>query len=289
MIFAILLAMQGLSPESAAVMDRSRREATERRANEASAQANARAQAEETLPLSPEIAARLQKCLDAAIADPATGIIAANEWEMAGGSYHAMQCRAFAHARAEQWDQAEKAFDTAARTAQKAGSAADAARLSAQAGNAALAGGQAQRALGHFDAALANGMADGLAKGEAFLDRGRANVTLGRLEAGRSDLDQAIKLAPQDPLVWLLSATLARRMNDLPRATKDIAQAVRLASDDASVALEQGNIAILSGDETTARSAWNRAISLAPQSPQAKAAREALAQLDTPPATPAAQ
>jgi Flp pilus assembly protein TadD len=88
-----------------------------------------------------------------------------------------------------------------------------------------------------------------------------------------------------------LSATLARRMNDLPRAQTDIAEALKLASDDASVQLEAGNIAALSGDADAARTAWQAAAKLAPGTATADNARAALAQFDTPaaaPATPAA-
>ena len=70
------------------------------------------------------------------------------------------------------------------------------------------------------------------------------------------DLDQAEKLATDDPLVWLLSATLARRAGNLPRALDDIQQAMKLASDDASIALEGGNIAMASDKPDAARTAW---------------------------------
>lgn len=297
MITALLLTLQAgtLSPEVRAVMDRARREAAERRAEERTAPPTAAPAAPSTgqgkaLPLDPDTAARLQQCLDTAMADPADGVKRANEWAVAGGSFSALQCRGFAHARAEQWDLAMTAFDTGATEALKSGRNADAARLWAQAGNAALAGGQAASALSYLDSALATGMADTLARGEAFLDRARANVALGKAERARTDMDQALILAAADPLTWLLSATLARRMNDLARAAKDIAQAATLSPDDASVALEQGNIAVLSGDDAGARAAWTRAVKLGPGTPQADAAKASIAQLDgapSPAVTPA--
>lgn len=283
MIVALLFAMQGASPETDAVMDRSRREAASQRAlsaDEASAvRAKEEAQQERLLPLSREVAAKLQSCLGAATQDPAAGVKFASEWAVAGGDYIASQCRGFAHAKAEQWDQAIAAFDSAAMQAQKAGGSSDAARLWGQAGNAALAGGQAEAAIGYFDAALGHGLPNGLAKGEIYLDRARAQVSLNKLDTARADMNQAIALAPADPLVWLLSAALARRTNDLTRAWADIGEAVKRSPDDASVALEQGNIAMLTGREADADAAWRRAIALAPQSEQAKAAREALAQI----------
>jgi tetratricopeptide (TPR) repeat protein len=287
MIFALLLAAQDYSPETHMVMDRARQQAQQERGlqtDEAAAQKSSFGQQSETkpdtLPMSAEMAAKLQSCLYQAIANPEAGIARANAWAMEGGSFHALQCQGFAHARAGQWDLASSSFDTAATQAQKLGSGGDAGRLWAQAGNAALAGGKALGAIGYFDAALGGGMADGLAKGEIYLDRARANVSLGKNEAARGDMDKALLMAAPDPLAWLLSATLARRMNDLPLASAHINQAVTLAQDDAAVALEQGNIAVLRGDDTLARSAWTRAIRLAPDRPEGKAAQASITQLD---------
>ncbi|MBB6124489.1 hypothetical protein [Sphingobium subterraneum] len=284
MIIAALLLLQGYSPETEAVMNRSRQQAQERRAATSSARGTKAGGEGATgslvaLPLPPEVAARLQACLDTAIADPTEGAKVASEWALAGGSYHAAQCRGFAFSRAEQWDQAITAFDAGAAEAEKAESSLDAARLWVQAGNAALAGGKPDSARGYFDAALGHGLPDGLPKGEVYLDRARANVALDDLMAARTDMDVALNQAPQDPLAWLLSATLARRMNDLVRAKADIARAGQLSPDDASVALETGNVAMLTGDEAAARAAWTKVQTIAPDSEQGKAARAALAQL----------
>lgn len=283
MLLPLLLAA-AIPPEAGYVLDRSRREA---RAERAQRQAEQARSADATLPLDPAVAAKLQACLDAANGEVAAGLKFAAEWQAEKGGHHALQCKGFAHARAEQWDEATAAFVAAAGEARAAGAENDAARLWAQAGNAALAGGKADVALGHFDAALGHGLPEGLAKGEVYLDRGRAHVALGKMSEARADLDQALILAAPDPLAWLLSATLARRMDDLVRAARDIGEAVRLAPDDLSVALEQGNIAALSGDDKTARTAWERVVSKAPDSPQAKAAQAGLAQL--PPVAGAAQ
>ena len=81
-------------------------------------------------------------------------------------------------------------------------------------------------------------------------------------------------------VAWLLSATLARRQNDMVRARNDIAKALKRAGDDAAVQLEAGNIAVLSGDEAGARAAWTRVTEIAPSGAQASAAKAALAQFD---------
>ena len=102
------------------------------------------------------------------------------------------------------------------------------------------------------------------------------------LTKARSDLDAAAKLVPQDPLIWLLSASLARRTGDLDRARTDIAEAARLSPDDASVALEAGNIAAMMGNDAAARTAWEAAVKIAPEGPQGKAAAKALEQFGGP-------
>lgn len=278
MILLLMLALQGASPETDAVMARSRREAAA--ARQALREASA---PQAVLPLAPETAAKLQACLDSATADPDAGIRAANDWRMAGGSFHARQCLGFAYAKADRWAPATVAFAQAAEEAERAGDVSSSARLWAQAGNAALASGEAAKARDHFDAALARGMADGLAKGEAYLDRARARVALNDLPGARQDLDIALDLAPRDPLAWLLSATLARRSGEMTLAQSHIARAVQMAPDDASVALEEGNIAILTDHADVARSAWQRAVRLSGQSTAGKAAAESLARLDAKP------
>jgi tetratricopeptide (TPR) repeat protein len=288
-LLAALLMMQAYSPETEAVMNRSRERAAEKRAAkaaeagaadaDAATSANARQGVDKPMPMAPDVAAKFQACLDAGTSDPDAGIRFAEAWRIDKGGFHARECMGFSLARAERWPAALVALEQAADDAERAGSVPDGARLWAQAGNAALAGGDAAKAKSDFDAALARGLQDGVGKGEVQLDRARAMVALKDLPAARTDLDNALGLVPQDPLAWLLSATLARRMNDLPLAQKHIAQAVKLSPDDASVALEEGNIAILSSHEDVAKLAWERALKLSPDSGPGKAAAANLTQL----------
>jgi len=298
MILPFFLLLQGITPEAAAVMDRSRRQADERRISEAQdAEARAHVQpaptstlsptdpaAQSALPIPPQYAARFQKCIDMAVDDADAALVEANAWQLAGGSFYARQCEGFAYARADRWTAAQASFRQAASMAEIANDPASA-RLWAQAGNAALADKDAAGARAAFDAAIAHGLHDGLEKGEAYLDRARAFVMLNDPEAARRDLDTALEQVPADPLAWLLSATLARRTGNLDVARAQIAKAVKLSPDDASVALEEGNIAILSGADDIARTAWTRATKLAPDSPSAKSATANLAQLAAAPAT----
>ena len=220
---------------------------------------------------------RFAECMDLATSDPAAGQANAARWRLEGGGAAARQCLGVAYANQQRWESAAGAFEEAAREAELAKEA-GAADYWAQAGNAWLAAGDPAKARAALNAALASGTLKGLALGEAHLDRARALVAAGDADSARSDLDQALVDAADDPLAWLLSATLARRTGDVPRAKKDIAEALKRAPDDASVQLEAGNIAAMARDETEARTAWTRAIELAPGSPTADAARKALEQ-----------
>jgi tetratricopeptide (TPR) repeat protein len=241
-------------------------------------------------PASPAVAApvptveetRFKACVALIDEDPAKAITEADNWRLSGnGGVLSRQCLGMAYAAQERWLPALAAFEQAARQAETLRDS-RAARIWVQAGNAGLAAGDAPRAQSAFNAALAAGVLKGAEAGEVHLDRARALVLQRQNAAARTDLDAALKLVPQDPLGWLLSATLARRMGDLKRAQADIAEAAKRSPDDASVALEAGNIAALSGADEAARTAWSAAVKLAPDSPAGKSAAAALAQFNVP-------
>jgi tetratricopeptide (TPR) repeat protein len=222
--------------------------------------------------------ARFENCVAMIDTDPAKAIDLASSWQLQGGGVLARQCAGLAYGEQKRWQSAAAAFEGAARLAETTGDG-RAAVLWVQAGNAALAANDPAKARSFLDAALARGQLIGDAGGEAHLDRARALAALGDLKGARVDLDAALKLVPADPLGWLLSATLARKMQDLPRARTDITEAAARSPDDASVALEAGNIALLSGHEDAARTAWEAAVKNAPNSYSGKSAAEALARL----------
>lgn len=273
-LLLLAAAMQpSLSPETEAVMG-PRKPAEARRV---------RRDAPASAPPAPLIAPRLAACIDAAEQGATAGIGRARNWVAeAPGDADAWHCLGYSEAQAGDYRAAADAFEKGAAIA----SDAPAARLWAQAGNAALAGGDARRGVAALDRALAVPSFTGFARGQALLDRARGRVALDELAQARTDLDAALTLTPADPLAWLLSATLARRMDDLPLARAHIAEAARRSPDDASVALEQGVIAVLSGSDAEARSAFARAQTLAPASRQALAAADYLRQLEAPAAGP---
>lgn len=215
-------------------------------------------------------------CIALAAEDP----VAAERRALLDRSAAGRGCLGLALAGQDRFDAAAAAFEEAARAAELARDG-TAARYWALAGNAWLAGKDAAKARSALDAALAAGTLTGLERGEAALDRARALVAIGDTKAARADLDLAVKDAADDPLAWLLSATLARRMGDLGRARADIAQALRRSADDAQVQLEAGNIAAAGGDEAGAKAAWREAVRLAPDRPAGQSAARALTQFGT--------
>lgn len=229
----------------------------------------------------PALQARYEACLDLATNAPDHAKAEATEWRLHGGGFFARQCLGMAYSNLQQWAPAADEF---AQAAQEAEVARDprAAQYWAQAGNARLAGGDAAKARAALDAALAAGTLAGLQLGEAEFDRARALVALGDLPAARADIDHALEHARADPLIWLSSATLARRMGDLRRAKADIIEAYDRSPDDGAIHLEIGNIAMMAGDAGAARGAWQDAIRIAPKSAAAEQARAAIAQTEAP-------
>jgi len=218
---------------------------------------------------------RFADCVALVEADPQAAIATAEAWRMSGGNLNARLCLGLAYAAQKRWP--------AARLTEKENDARSAS-FWVQAGNAALAAGEYDQARTALDAAIISGLLKGAEAGEAQLDRARALAAKSRLSEARADIDAALKLVPQDPLGWLLSATLARREENLTRAAADIEEAAKRSPDDAAIALEAGNIALLSGAPEAAKKAWEAAVRLAPDSPSGRSAKSALAQFDASPA-----
>ena len=229
---------------------------------------------------------RLRLCIENAGKDSATSLAQASAW-VAGakgvGRSKPLECLGQVYTVLLRWDAAESAFAEAAQVT-PASDGARRAALFAQAGNAALAGGHADRALIHLDAAVGVPGIAPLARGQAEIDRARALVALDRLEDAVEALAAAQRDAPEDPAAWLLGATVARRRGDLAAAQRQIEVAGSLASTDPEVGLEAGVIAMLDGREAAARKAWQSVMLVAPGSKPAETAKAYLGQLGDAPA-----
>jgi tetratricopeptide (TPR) repeat protein len=226
---------------------------------------------------------RFNDCQKLIATDPASAIVNASEWRKAGGKYLAEACLASAYVASEKYAEAAKSFESAAAAATKAGDQ-HGPRFWAQAGNAAIAGGLSDDAIRYFGEALSSTKISLPARADILIDRARAYVIGGRTEEAASDLSEARRIAPDNALGWLLSATLARRSGKLEDAQNYIVTAAALTPSDASVALEAGNIAATAGAFAIAKEQWQQVIRIAPQSGQASTAARLLGQLEAQPA-----
>ncbi len=231
---------------------------------------------------------RLALCAEEARRDPPTALVNASGWlaEAAGPARSAPQhCLGLVYTSLLRWQAAEDAF-LAAREALPAGAVAARSRLAAMAGNAALADGRAEAALTAFTLARSDAEAAGetAQTGLIAADSARALVSLNRPDEAAAMLGTARRLTPQDAGVWLLSATLSRRLDQLDEAQAQIETAAALAPADPAlgpaIGLEAGLIAALAGREAAARASWQSIVATASGSPEAAAARAYLAQLD---------
>lgn len=226
-------------------------------------------------PADAETEARYRACVTQIRSDPEGAVTTANGWRIVGGGFYARQCLGLAYVALERWTDAAQQFEEAARAVGPGDPRA--ADFQVQAGNAWLAAGEATRAVQVFDAALASDALTDQMRGEVRLDRARALVALGSLDGARHDLDEALRLVPEDPMAWYLSAGLARRQRDAARAQADIARARQLAPDDPDVALLAGTIAGDAGNMEEAERLYRQVATEAPNSAAGRAAREALA------------
>lgn len=221
---------------------------------------------------------QFEECVKLARTDPASAVTEASLWAQQKGGYLARACHGFALATDFKFDLAVPVLTEAATLAAEKGDP-RAARFWAQAGNAAIAAGQADIALDALGKALASKSLDDTERADSEVDRARAMVTLGQSAEAETALATARQLSPENGAAWLLSATLARRLNKLPDALAFIQTSAALLPRDPAVALEAGNIAIAAGDEAAARKQWEQTIAIAPDSRQAMTATNQLAAL----------
>jgi tetratricopeptide (TPR) repeat protein len=229
---------------------------------------------------------RLDLCLDKAREDPATAIAEASAWLGEVGppeTSYPQQCLGYAYTLLLRWEAAESAF-LSAREAEVVSNRFRRAQLAAMAGNAALANNRADAALAALDLAATDAAVAGDAGLRAIVetDRARAMVMQGREAEAEAVLAAARGLDAQNAFAWLLSATLARRLDKLDEAQGLIETAAALSPNYPEVGLEAGVIAMLQGREDAAKASWQSVVAVEPNSEAAATARGYLAQLAEP-------
>ncbi|KAA5605641.1 hypothetical protein F1188_10435 [Roseospira marina] len=227
-------------------------------------------------------AAAYAQCMALTRERPRDAFGAAVAWEGLGGGEAARHCAAVALFELGEYDEAAHRLETLAQESrQPLPLRLD---LLAQAGAGWLRGGHPGRAEAVLDTAigLAERRGDGVPSvlPGLLIDRATARADQGRdLDAAR-DLDRALDLQPGSVEALTLRASALRRTGSLAAARADAEAALARDPAHAGALLELGNIERLSGAADSARAAWMRLLAVAPDGPEAAAARDNLARLD---------
>ncbi|HET7709330.1 MAG TPA: hypothetical protein VFK50_07335 [Sphingomicrobium sp.] len=194
-------------------------------------------------------------------------------------------CLATLYAGAGRHEEAAAEFEKVAQLSLEIASAQGAPQVDralAAAGNMWIAAGQPGKAALALDRALAGTWLRAEHRGEALLDRARAAEAQNDLKTARARVSEAAQTISADPFLWYFSAALAVREGNVPLARSAINRALSLAPEDPTILFEAGHVAHLADDNAGARGYWTRAAAADPAGPSGKAAREALAMLDVP-------
>lgn len=192
----------------------------------------------------------------------------------------AFVCRAVEASGSGKPAEAAAAFEQAALATAEADPAR--ARMFAAAGNMWISAGAPGKAAFALDRALALTGLEAEQRGEALLDRARAAEAQNDLVTARAKLKEAGLTVSKDPFYWYFSAALAIREEDKTTAYTAINMALSLAPADPTILFEAGHVAHFLGDVVGARDYWTRTINADPKGPNGKAARDALNMLPAP-------
>lgn len=192
----------------------------------------------------------------------------------------AFVCRAVEASGSGKPAEAAAAFEQAALATAEADPAR--ARMFAAAGNMWISAGAPGKAAFALDRALALTGLEAEQRGEALLDRARAAEAQNDLVTARAKLKEAGLTISKDPFYWYFSAALAIREEDKTTAYTAINMALSLAPADPTILFEAGHVAHFLGDVVGARDYWTRTINADPKGPNGKAARDALNMLPAP-------
>ena len=224
-------------------------------------------------------AQRLLNCMQLAQQDPDAAIAEGARWALTDNGVEAHLCLGVGYENDGEWARAEQSYMQAHARAEATNDTRQIGIL-VNAGRMALADGNAETARSRFDTALASDQLGESERGHVLLERAQVHVVLDDGTAAQTDLIAAQALMPNDKLVWLLSATLARRQGNFDEAGDFIDRALELDQSDPAILLEAGNIAIGLNAYGVAEQAWGRASAADPDGPAGQAARRNLERLN---------
>lgn len=233
----------------------------------------------EAVPRDLASAQRLLDCIRLAERDATAAVAEGARWALTDSGIEAELCLGAGYEYRGDWASAESAYMRAHSIAESVEET-RATGILAHAGRMAMRKGDAAMARSRFDAVLVDRELSDDVRGNVLLERARANVELEDGTAAQADLVAARALLPNDSIVWLLSATLARRQGDFDTAGDFIDRALELDRTDPAILFEAGNIAIGLNAHGIARRAWTRAVTAGPDSPAGQTAARNIERLD---------
>jgi tetratricopeptide (TPR) repeat protein len=220
-------------------------------------------------------AQRYDLCLKRAQEDAATTYEQALAWHDAGGGPAAIHCSAVALVQLKEYAQAGFKLDALARE-RDAGDAGLRAQLLDEAGNAWILAGQPENAEASFTGAIELGDRGA----DVFGDRARARAEKKDWAGAESDLSSALSDDPSRPDLLVLRASALHALGRRREARSDIDQALTIAPRYAEAMVERGAMKLEAGDPSGARADWLAVLATQPKSPAADSARTYIEKLE---------
>jgi tetratricopeptide (TPR) repeat protein len=216
-----------------------------------------------------------RSCVQLVRKDPESGFEAAIAWRDEGGGSAARHCTALALVNLGQYADAALRLETLAKEMNGFGETERAAVLG-QSGRVWRRAGDLDRARASLSAAI------GLdpTNAELRIDRGEILATAGQYWEAIDDFNAALEHAPMSLDALIFRGAAYRLLNIGNLAREDLEAALVRDTGNPEALVELGAVELLDSRRDAARQHWLRAISVAPASPAADAARRWLEKLD---------
>jgi len=217
---------------------------------------------------------RYNQCMSQSRTHPENGIEMARTWLAEGDFSAAKHCLATGKFFSGAYEAAATIFEKLA-TADDDFTNQLRSQLFSQAGHARLLIGQSEKALENQTAAI------NLSRDEPqfFLDRAITQIALKDYTSALSDINIAIKKDPLFGDALLFSAIAKRHLKDFVGALADINKSLMLLPNLPAALLERGTISNLAGQAENAATDWKKIIEVAPNSAEARSAKEWIDQI----------
>lgn len=224
----------------------------------------------------PDDAQRYDACMTLTRRDAMAAFEQALNWQDQGGGAPARHCAAAALVAMKQYKEGAARLEALAQEIRQPELELVRVGVLAQAGQAWLLAGDTARAYAAQSAALKLAPEDP----EIWIDRGQTLATAKNYQEAIEDFDRAIAIDPERADAYLFRASARRYLENLAGARQDIDKALKLAPTDPDALIERGIIRRLTGDQVGARADWMEVIRRHPDSAAAAAAQANLEKLD---------